>query len=155
LAGYTRKEKGRLLLKKAAAKRLDTKGWLTLYQDMLAATFSEFNWAWMDHYDRLDDIQTVGPYFLWLLAEKGGNWLPVEGYIDDMLTAFPQLPLSAQPLPYASEEQQTHWALDSRVIRLFRLLGFIDLNPERAPFCEEGEQRLRRTALFEGLFAKS
>jgi hypothetical protein len=155
LAGYTRKEKGRLLLKKSAAKRLDTKGWLTLYQDMLAATFSEFNWAWVDHYDGLEDIQTVGPFFLWLLAEKGGDWLPVEAYIDDMLTAFPQLPLSAHPRPYASEEQQTRWALDSRVIRLFRLLGFIDLNPERAPFCGEGEQRLRRTALFEGLFAKA
>jgi hypothetical protein len=155
LAGYTRKEKGRLLLKKAAAKRLDTKGWLTLYQDILAVTFSEFNWAWMDHYDGLDDIQTVGPFFLWLLADKGGDWLPVDGYINDMLAAFPQLPLSAHPRPYASEEQQTRWALDSRVIRLFRLLGLIELNPERVLFREEGEQRLRRTALFEGVFAKA
>ncbi|MCD1630794.1 plasmid pRiA4b ORF-3 family protein [Marinobacter shengliensis] len=155
LAGYTRKEKGRLLLKKAAAKRIHTKGWLTLYQDMLAATFSEFNWAWMDHYDGLDDIQTVGPFFLWLLAEKGGDWLPVDGYINDMLAAFPQLPLSAHPRPYASEEQQTRWALNSRVIRLFRLLGLIELNPERVLFREEAEQRLRRTALFEGLFAKA
>ncbi|MBE0487200.1 plasmid pRiA4b ORF-3 family protein [Marinobacter sp.] len=154
LAGYTRKQKGRLLLKKSAAKRLDTKGWLTLYQDMLAAAFSEFNWAWMDHYDGLNDIQTVGPFFLWLLAEKGGDRLPVKGYIDDMLAAFPQLPLSARPLPYASEEQQTRWALDSRVVRLFRLLGLIELNPERALFREEAEQQLQRTALFEGVFAK-
>jgi hypothetical protein len=155
LAGYTRKERGRLLLKKSAAKRLDTKGWLTLYQDILAVTFSEFNWAWMDHYDGLEDIQTVGPFFLWLLAEKGRDWLPVDGYINDMLAAFPQLPLSALPRPYASEERQTRWALDSRVIRLFRLLGLIELTPERALFREEAEQRLRRTALFEGLFAKA
>jgi hypothetical protein len=155
LAGYTRKERGRLLLKKSASKRLDTKGWLTLYQDILAVTFSEFNWAWMDHYDGLDDIQTVGPFFLWLLAEKGRDWLPVDGYINDMLAAFPQLPLSALPRPYASEERQTRWALDSRVIRLFRLLGLIELNPERVLFREEAEQRLRRTALFEELFAKA
>src|SRR5690606_36745203 len=51
LAGYTRKDKGRLLLKKSAAKRLDTKGWLTLYQYVLAATFAKLNWAWIDHYD--------------------------------------------------------------------------------------------------------
>ncbi len=155
LAGYTRKEKGRLLLKKSAAKRLVTKGRLTLYQDMLAATFSKFNWAWIDHYDGLEDIQTVGPFFLWLLAENGGDWLPVEGYINGMLAAFPQLPLSAHPRPYASEDQQTRWALNSRVIRLFRLLGLMELNPERALFREEAEQRLRRTALFEGVFAKA
>lgn len=155
LAGYTRKERGRLLLKKSASKRLDTKGWLTLYQDILAVTFSEFNWAWMDHYDGLEDIQTVGPFFLWLLAVKGGGWLPVDGYVNDMLAAFPLLPLSALPRPYASEERQTRWALDSRVIRLFRLLGLIELTPERALFSEEAEQRLRRTALFEGLFAKA
>ena len=99
--------------------------------------------------------QTVGPFFFWLLAEKGGDWLPVDGYINDMLAAFPQLPLSALPRPYASEEQQTRWALDSRVIRLLRLLGLIELNPERVLFREEAEQRLRRTALFEELFAKA
>lgn len=152
LAGCTKKVKGRLLMKKSAAKHLDTKGWLTLYQDLLAAVFSQLNWAWVDHHEELRDVQYVGPFCLWLLAEKGGEWLPVNSYIDDMLAAFPLLPLAAQPLPYASEEQQIRWVLDSRLIRLFRLLGFIALSPERALFQEDTQQMMQRTGLFEGLF---
>lgn len=32
-----------------------------------------------------------------LVLEKGDNWLPVEGYLNDMLKAFPRLPLAAYP----------------------------------------------------------
>lgn len=155
LAGYTRKEKGRLLLKKAAAKRLQSKGWPVFYQALLTTVFKDLNWAWMDGYDGVEDAQTVGPFFLWLLAEKGGDWLPVEGYLDDMLSAFPMLPLSAHPKSYASEEQQARWVLDSRVVRLFRLLGLLELNPEQTRMRDEEPQQLRRTALFERLFARA
>ncbi|PSF14308.1 plasmid pRiA4b ORF-3 family protein [Marinobacter fuscus] len=155
LAGYTRKEKGRLLLKKTAAKRLQSKGWPVFYQALLTTAFKELNWAWMDSYDGVEDAQIVGPFFLWLLAEKGGDWLPVEDYLDDMLAAFPMLPLSAHPKSYASEEQQARWVLDSRVVRLFRLLGLLELSPEQTRMRDEEPQQLRRTALFERLFAKA
>lgn len=154
IAGYTKKEKGRLLLKKSAAKRIEKKGWLTVYADTLSAALSQFNWAWMDHFEDMDDVQYIGPFFFWLLSEKGGQWRPVPDYLSDMLRAFPRLPLAASPVSFASEEQQARWALDSRLVRLCRILGLIELSPEYAQFRSEDQQIMRRTALFEGMFVK-
>lgn len=154
LAGYTRKVKGRLLLKKSAAKRLEKSGWLTVYTDLFSAARSHFNWAWMDHREGMEDVQYIGPFILWLLSEKGDQWRPVPDYLSDMLSAFPRLPLAAYPVSYANEEQQARWALESRVVRLFRLLGLLELNPEYAGFREEKEQMVRRTGLFEGVFVR-
>ena len=155
IAGYTKKEKGRLLLKKSAAKRIENKGWLTFYMDMLSAALSQFNWAWMDHREGIEDVQYIGPFIFWLLSVKGGQWLPVQDYLSDMLKAFPSLPVAAYPVCYASEEQQARWALESRVVRLFRLLGLLELNPEYAQFQEEDRQMMRRTGLFEGVFVRA
>lgn len=154
IAGYIKKLKGRLLLKKPAATRLAKQGWLRVYRDILNVALSQFNWAWMDHYEGLEDVQYIGPFCFWLLSEKGGEWLPVQDCLSDMLKAFPRLPLAAYPVSYASEEQQARWVLDSRMIRLFRWLGLIELDPERARFREEDQQMMRRTALFEGLFVR-
>ena len=155
VAGFTKKEKGRLLLKKSAAKRIEKKGWLTFYMDILSAALSQFNWAWMDHREGMEDVQYIGPFIFWLLSEKGGQWLPVQDYLSDMLKAFPRLPLAAYPVSYASEEQQARWALESRMIRLCRLLGLIELSPEYARFQEEDPQMMRRTGLFEGMFVRA
>lgn len=155
LAGYTKKEKGWLLVKKSAAKRIEKKGWLTLYMDILSAALSQFNWAWMDHREGMEDVQYIGPFIFWLLFEKGGQWLPVQDYLSDMLKAFPRLPLAAYPVSFASDEQQARWALDSRMIRLCRLLGLIELSPEYAGFREEDKQMMRRAALFEGMFVRA
>lgn len=155
IAGIIRKEKGRLLLKKSAAKRIAKQGWLTLYQDILSTALSKFNWAWMDHYEGMDDVQTIAPFCFWLLYEQGGQWLPVQQYLDDMLSAFPQLPLTAQPVSYASDEQQARWVMRFRMIQLYRLLGLIELDPEHARFREEDKQMMRRTLLFEGMFVRA
>jgi len=152
LAGYTTKEKGRLLLKESATTRLAKKGWLTLYRDMLSAVLSQFNWAWMDHYEGMDEVQYIGPFCFWRLSEQGSQWLPVQQYLDDMLKAFPRLPLAAYPVSYASEEEQARWALRFRMIQLYRLLGLIELDPEHARFREEDKQMMRRTVLFEVAF---
>ena len=154
LAGYTKKEKGRLLLKKSAAKRIEKKGWLVLYTDILSAALSQFNWAWMDHSEGMEDVQYIGPFIFWLLSEKGGQWLSVQDYLSDMLKAFPRLPLAAYPVSFASEEQQARFALESRMIRLCRLLGLIELSPEYTRFREEDQQMMRRTGLFEGMFVR-
>lgn len=154
IAGYTKKEKGRLLLKKSAAKRIEKKGWLTFYMDFFAAALSQFNWAWMDHREGMEDVQYIGPFIFWLLSEKGDQWLLAQDYLSEMLKAFPRLPLAAYPVSYASEEQQARWALESRMVRLFRLLGLLELNPEYAQFQEEDQQMMRRTGLFEGVFVR-
>ena len=99
--------------------------------------------------------------FAWLCAntlrtgclhEKGGLRLSVQDYLSDMLKAFPRLPLAAYPVSYASEEQQARWVLESRMIRLCRLFGLIELSPEYTRFQEEDPQMMRRTGLFEGVF---
>jgi hypothetical protein len=155
LAGCTKKLKGRLLIKKSAATRIEKKGWLTLYMDIFSAAMSQFNWAWMDRAEGLEDVQYIGPFIFWLLAEKGSEWLPVQSYLNDMLRAFPRLPLAAYPVSYVSVEQQAKWALELRVIRLCRLLGLIELSPEHSRFQEEDQQMMRRTGLFEGMFARA
>lgn len=154
VAGFTKKEKGRLLLKKIAAKRIEKKGWLIFYMDMLSAALSQFNWAWMDHSEGLEDVQYIGPFIFWLLSEKGGQWLPVQDYLSDMLRAFPRLPLAAYPVSYASQEQQAKWALEFRMIRLCRMLGLLELNPEYTLMRKEEQQMMRRTGLFEGVFVR-
>ena len=155
IAGYTKKEKGRLLLKKSAAKRIENKGWLTFYMDMLSAALSQFNWAWMDHLEGMEDVQHIGPFIFWLLSVKGGQWLPVQDYLSDVLKAFPSLPLAAYPVSYASEEQQARWAMEFRMIRLCRMLGLIELSPEYTQFQEEDPQMMRRTGLFEGVLVRA
>jgi hypothetical protein len=40
------------------------------------------------------------------------------------------------------------------MLTLFQLLGLIELDPEHAGFRDEGEQRMRRMGLFEGMFVK-
>lgn len=155
LAGYTKKLKGRLLMKKSAATRIEKKGWLTLYMDIVSAAMSQFNWAWMDHREGMEDVRYIGPFIFWLLSEKGDEWLPVQDCLTDMLRAFPRLPLAAYPVSYVSEEQQARWALESRVVRLFRLLGLLELNPEYAGFRGDDEQMIRRTRLFKGMFVKA
>ncbi|WP_254774367.1 plasmid pRiA4b ORF-3 family protein [Marinobacter sp. AC-23] len=154
VAGFTKKQKGYLLLKKTAATRLAKKGWLTFYRDMFSTALSQFNWAWMDFSEGLDDVQYIGPFCFWLLSEKGGQWQPVQEYLTDMLKAFPRLPFAAYPVPYASEEDQVRWVLSSRMLILYRIFGLIELNPEQTRFRQEDKQMMRRTALFEGMFVR-
>lgn len=71
-----------------------------------------------------------------------------------MLKAFPRLPVAAYPVSYMSEEEQARSALRLRMVTLYQLLGLIELDPESARFREEGDQRMRRTALFEGMFVR-
>ncbi|WP_404361737.1 hypothetical protein [Marinobacter sp.] len=53
-----------------------------------------------------------------------------------------------------SDEAQARSALRSRMITLLQLLGLIELDPEHARLRDEGEQVMRRTALFEGMFVR-
>ncbi|WP_405420603.1 hypothetical protein [Marinobacter flavimaris] len=53
-----------------------------------------------------------------------------------------------------SDEEQARSALRSRMLTLYQLLGLIELDPEHARLRDEGEQRMRRTGLFEGLFVR-
>ncbi len=152
IAGYTKKEKGRLLMKKTAIRRIEKKGWLTVYTDVLSAALSQFNWGWMDPYEGMGDVQYIGPFLFWLLSEKGDQWQPVPDYLGAILKAFPQLPLTAHPVSFADEEQQTRWALESRLVGLCRILGLIELNPEHTRFRDGDQQMIRRTGLFEGMF---
>ena len=55
--------------------------------------------------------------------------------------------------PIRSEEQARS-AMRSRMLTLYQLLGLIELDPEHARLRSEGEQMMRRTALFEGLFTR-
>lgn len=154
IAGYTKKQKGVLSLKKTAETRLEKKGWLMVYRDLLSTAFTRLNWASMDHYEGLDEVQYTGPFCFWLLSEKGDEWRPVDDYLEDMLKTFPQLQFDAHPVVYMSEEQQVRSALRSRMLTLYQLLGLIELDPEHARFRDEGEQMMRRTALFEGMFTR-
>ncbi|WP_018403107.1 plasmid pRiA4b ORF-3 family protein [Marinobacter gelidimuriae] len=155
LAGFTKTQKGHLLLKKTAETRLAKKGWLTFYQDIFSAALSQLNWAWIDNREGMEGVQHVAPFCFWLLSEKGGQWQPVHDYLADMLKAFPQLPLTAQPSAYISGEQQAKWALDARMLTLYRILGLIERNPEQAEFQEAYKQTMRRTALFETMFVRA
>lgn len=152
LAGFTKKQKGYLLLKKTAETRLAKKGWLAFYQDLFAAAMSQLNWAWLDNGEGMNDVQYVAPFCFWLLSEKGGQWQPVQQYLADMLRAFPQLPLAGHPGPYSSPEEQAKSALEHRMLTLYRILGLIERNPEQTLFQREKEQMMRRTTLFEKLF---
>ncbi|WP_273210128.1 plasmid pRiA4b ORF-3 family protein [Marinobacter subterrani] len=154
IAGYTKKQKGVLSLKKTAETRLEKKGWLMVYRDMLSTAFTRLNWASMDHYDGLDEIQYTAPFCLWLLSEKGEEWRPVDEYLTDMFKAFPRLPLAAYPVVYMSEEEQARSALRLRMLTLYQLLGLIELDPEHALLRDEGGQVMRRTVLFEGMFMR-
>lgn len=154
IAGYTKKQKGVLSLKKTAETRLEKKGWLTVYQDLLDTALTRLNWASLDHYDGLEDIQYTSAFCFWLLSEKGDQWRPVDEYLDDMLKAFPRLPFAAYPVSYMTEEDQTRSALRSRMVNLYQLLGLIELDPQSARFREEGDQRMRRTELFEKMFVR-
>lgn len=155
LVGFTKKQKGCLLLKKTAETRLAKKGWLTFYQDLFSAAMTQLNWAWIDNGEGLAEVQYVGPFCFWLLSEKGGTWQPVSEYLNDMLRAFPQLLQTAHPSPYITEEEQVLSALNYRMLKLYRMLGLIELNPEHTLFMKEGQQMIRRTALFEGMFVRT
>ncbi|MEP6134012.1 MAG: plasmid pRiA4b ORF-3 family protein, partial [Marinobacter sp.] len=155
IAGYTKKQKGVLSLKKTAGTRMEKKGWLTVYRDLFSTVLTRLNWASIDHYEGLDEVHYTAPFCFWLLSEKGGQWRPVDEYLDDMLKAFPRLPLAAYPVVYMSDEEQARSALRSRMLTLYQLLGLIDLDPEHARLRDEGEQVMRRTALFEGLFLRN
>ncbi len=89
------------------------------------------------------------------MSELSNSVRPVQDYLRDILKAFPRLPLAAYPVSFASDEQQARWALDSRMIRLCRLLGLIELSPEYAGFREEDKQMMRRAALFEGMYVRA
>jgi hypothetical protein len=154
IAGYTKKPKGVLSLKKTARTRLEKKGWMTVYYDLLFTALSKFNWSWMDHREGLEEVQFIGPFCFWLLSEKGDQWRPVQEYLDNMLKAFPRLPLAVQPVCYMSDEDQVGSAMRFRMLGLYRLLGLIDLKPEHTRLMEEGQQSMRRTALFEGMFVR-
>jgi len=125
-----------------------------VYRDLLSTAFSRLSWASIDHYDGLDEIQYTAPFCFWLLSEKGEQWRPVDDYLEDMLKAFPRLPLAAYPVVYMSDEEQARSAMRSRMLTLYQLLGLIELDPEHARLRSEGEQMMRRTALFEGLFTR-
>jgi hypothetical protein len=154
IAGYTKKTKGVLSLKQTAKTRLKKKGWLTVYLDLLTTALTRLSWASLDHYEGLEGVQYTAPFGFWLLSQKGDEWRPVDEYLDDMLRAFPRLPLAAFPVVYMSDEEQARSALRSRMITLFQLLGLIELDPEHARLRDEGEQMMRRTELFEGLFVR-
>jgi len=84
---------------KAVQARVKKGDWLPLYQDIVSATLSQFNWAWQDYYEGLEGVQYVGPFGFWLLHRYGGQWRPVPAYLNQMLTAFPALIETAFPTP--------------------------------------------------------
>lgn len=154
IAGFTQQQKGRLILKKQTDIRAQKGDWLGLYADLFKVVMSEFNWGWMDRHPGLEDIQAVGPYALWLLANDGSEWRPLSFYQEKMLNAFPGLLDRVAPLSFSSAENQFRWVLKSRMVRIYEFLGLLTLDPrDPGPF-DETEQQVIRTRLFESLFIK-
>jgi hypothetical protein len=56
---------------------------------------------------------------------------------------------------HISDAPQAKWALDARMLELYRILGLIERNPEQAVFQKADKQTMRRTALFETMFARA
>ncbi|MCL1482004.1 MAG: hypothetical protein MH213_12355 [Marinobacter sp.] len=105
--GLHQKAQGKSSTEKVCFEPVRTKRLVDLYRDILAAALSKLNWAWIYNGESLEDVQTIGPFCFWLLSEKGGQWQPVQDYLNNILSAFPQLPLTADPLPYSTQEEQT------------------------------------------------
>ncbi|TBW46883.1 plasmid pRiA4b ORF-3 family protein [Marinobacter halodurans] len=157
IAGFTRKQRGQLLLTQRVKDWIRKEQWLPIYQELLLTAMNRFNWSWLDRFDEFDEIQVVGPFALWLLAKYGDEWRPESFYIDAMLTAFPMLTEVVPPSPFYSPEKQIAHALSLQMFSLYSWLGLIECEDKNkgGRLASLGDRDIRRTRLFEGLFRAS
>jgi hypothetical protein len=129
--GWLRKRKGHYLLGRAG------KDWLAMTPDEQAlwtmyASCMRYNWAYLDGFPDMPDVQHGWGYLVWLLLQFGGEPRPVSFYADGLLRAWPFLLDFMPESQYMTREREFHALFETRAFdRWLAWLGFVSLDRER------------------------
>ena len=87
LAGIFYKRSGRLHLKKAAQKQIESLGVQTLFLPMLEAAIKDYNWGYLDGFADDDELSVIAFFMLWRVNEHAS----LEKLTKEVKVAFPDI----------------------------------------------------------------
>ena len=148
LAGVFYKRSGRLHLKKAVQKEVETLGIQALFLPMLEAAIKEYNWGYLDGFADDVDLSLIVFFMLWRLNEHAS----LEKLTQEVEVAFPDILKQVEDSDFLPSENGLAFILESRFInRFLEFWGFAMLNPR---VYEDGKKCPRHLELLP-LFAQT
>ncbi|SHO51534.1 hypothetical protein SAMN02745220_04051 [Desulfopila aestuarii DSM 18488] len=150
LCGILRKYNGKFIIGTSYRKELDKHGPEVVYQDLLQAYCSQFNWGYGDGYEDIPFVQQSFIFSLYILSKYGDVARPQEFYEDIFLKAFPNVLKEVQDKPYRTAEEQLRNIYSLRTFRrCFRYFGLAEVLPTASPAGRLDHYDVRKTPLLD------
>ena len=148
LAGLVRKYRGRYILTRECRKVLDKQGLAGIYPVLLRTYVRKFNWAYRDWYQQIPIVQHSFLFTLYLLARRGGGWMPHIYYEDAFIRAFSRVLTEVEQDSIMSPEQVVRSCYTWRALICFAgFFGLADVEPLDRERGHEREYRVRALPL--------
>jgi hypothetical protein len=152
LAGFIRKQKGKIFLTAKASKAMATGGIKVIYPQIFKAYIEKFAWSYQDGHDELPFLQSTFLFTLYLLHRYGQEWRPHSFYEDAVVRAFPMLMDEIVLRPWHDNpEEPLRRCYSLRMLERFAgFFGLVDLE-ETSQDPLRAEWRVRATPLLSEL----
>jgi len=150
LAGFIRKYQGRLILSQKCRTLHAKKGLPGMYQPLLRAYTTRFNWAYLSWIEELPFIQHSFLFTIYLLQRFGEQWRETAFYEDAFLRAFPKIIEEVTPRPYIDQETTLRHAYTARTLSNFAVMfGLAEMRPVGEPM--EYRSEIRKLPLLDAV----
>ena len=152
MAGLIKQSKTRFILSSLGQELTQAKIQSGLFNCLLNAYVTQFNWGYRDGYPEIEIIQIGWLFSLYCLSLFGNKWRSCSFYADKFLNAFPMALDELDERPYASVKVQFHNCYKVRALERFaRFWGLIEIRKCQTPDSRLFEFEVRAPYLSEWL----
>lgn len=127
-AGIIYRRSGSYHVKKSAQTQYQAQGIQAFFKPMLEAATTQYNWGYLDLYERGADLRSFWLFMLWRLQSHAS----VDQLIDEVATTFPDFLQELTPDNYFTPKKTLSMLIEWRFIeRFLQFWGFIIIDPKR------------------------
>ncbi|MDY6890700.1 MAG: plasmid pRiA4b ORF-3 family protein [Pseudomonadota bacterium] len=132
VSGLFRESKGKLQLTRKGQAMLKKEDWASAFDTLMQGLFTQFNWAYVDHYPALPSLRLTTPVLLYRLHREQGKLRSIEA-ANYLLALFPHLLTELEeeePQAFQKPRETFAEVMKHRLATLLPLAGLIEF--ERA-----------------------
>lgn len=134
MAGLIKQSKTKYILTRLGQELTQTKNHSRLFNCLLKAYATQFNWGYRDGYPEIEIIQTGWLFSLYYLSLFGNKWRSCSFYAEKFLNAFPMGLSELDERPYSSVKEQFHGCYKVRTLKRFaHFWGLIEMREDQKP----------------------
>ena len=131
ISGWVKVAQGKMSLTKKGRAMLGAPA-AELCKQLWQLTARKFEWAFLDGYAPLVEIQYAWSFLIWLLLQNGHEWRAAEFYSEAMLNAWPQMLGAVPDDAYRSPKEYWSNAFELRAFtRWLWYFGVLEIQPHR------------------------